>query len=522
MTPFRKILRDVFYTSSGTFLGLVMAIAKNALIAARFGTGAVYDAFMIATNIPQIISSFSVIGAHNMVPIISKELKAKSEKEAWDTINRVLGFWISVILASTTGAFLIIPFMIHLLAPGFSFPESALSSHFATILIWSSIFSAFSSLAIILSNAYQDFTLSAFVGLVNNAVVFVIVLFFATNDRVDVLPWAVFLGSVAQLLIQYRMMGHLTRYFRFRFRFNDPLFKKIFKLSIPQYIGHSGATLGIAVDRAFASTLATGSVAAISYAMTIYEMPLTIFVIAVNRIYFPIFSRNDDDPNLFSLHARQAIHFICFIVFPLSAYILMMGYPLTQMLFQRGNFNSHSTAITASVLFFFSLGMAIEGFNSLYLSMFNSRQDTLPPMLAGLVRVAFQIAGNILFVPRFGIIGIALATSLALYLKVIFMMIFAEKRLGLKKSTLFDLEVFKIFLASIAIGAVLSGPVYYYKHLSNPGFLQALTILAISFVLGIAVYFSFLLALRSSSILLIRDWGMEFLRKNLRSIQSDT
>ena len=507
MKPFGKIVRDILFTSSGTFLSLILAIAKNALIAARFGTGAVYDAFMIASNIPQIITGFSITGAHNLVPIITKELKLKSEKDAWDTINRVLGFWILIVLIATTGSFLIIQFMIHILAPGFSKPELALSNHFASILIWSSIFSAFSSLAIILSNSYQDFTLSAFVGLINNTVIFLIILFCASNKHEDVLPWAILIGSIAQLLIQYRMMGKMRLFFRFRFRFNDPLFKKIIKLAIPQYIGHSGATLGIAVDRAFASMLSTGSVAAISYALTIYEMPITIFVIAVNRIYYPIFSRNEDDPELFAKHIRQAIHFVSFIVFPLSAYILVMGHPLTQILFQRGNFSEYSTAVTASVLFFFSMGMAVEGFNSLYLSIFNSKQDTFAPMAAGLGRVFIQTAGNFLLVPRLGIIGIALSTSIALYIKVIFFMVLAEKRLKLKILHIFDLELMKIFLSSLAVGGVLVGPFFYYNHFTHPSFFQAFSVLTISCVLTILVYFISLSTLRSSSILFLKTWG---------------
>ena len=59
------------------------------------------------------------------------------------------------------------------------------------------------------------------------------------------------------------------------------------------------------------------------------------------------------------------------------------------------------------------------GLNALMGSLFHARQDTLTPMRAGLVRVGFNIGLCAALAPALGHRGIALATTLALYAKLV-------------------------------------------------------------------------------------------------------
>jgi putative peptidoglycan lipid II flippase len=494
-TSLSDILKNTSFTAVAAFIGIILGLIKNAFIAARYGTGLVYDAFLIAANLPLMIMGFALNGATNLVPILAAELKDKPEEEAWDIGSRMLSFWIILVLLFTMVALFLVPLLVHMLAPGFSDEQRALAHHISYIILWSAVFSGFAALATLISYTYHEFTTPALSGIVNNMVIIAVLASFATH-RIDVLAVAVVLGSVAQLLIQYKALAKVKCFFRFRIGFRHPVIRRVIQLSVPQYIGQGGVALSTAIDRGFASLLPSGAVSAISYGLMVAEIPITVFISAISRVYYPIFSHHANDQPRFQDNVRTAANMIILIIFPISLGLIALGTPIIRLLFERGEFTAESTALTVSSLTFLAIGLLGEGLNAIGVNAYFARQNTVTPMTAGLVRTAVLIALNFLLVHPMGISGLALSTSIASYVKLGVLIFFMRRKIGVNPQHALSGNVVKVGFASLLMAAAVA---IFSHHLASywpaPSLRQQIIFVGSSVMVGASMYVGLLFLL---------------------------
>jgi putative peptidoglycan lipid II flippase len=107
------------------------------------------------------------------------------------------------------------------------------------------------------------------------------------------------------------------------------------------------------------------------------------------------------------------------VFLPLTAVAWLFSHQIVVLIFQRGSFDVESTLLTSSALRLFAPSVFALALNELLASSFHARQDTMVPMRAGLVRVVCSTALCALLIPSLGHRGIALATTLSLYVKLL-------------------------------------------------------------------------------------------------------
>ena len=140
---------------------------------------------------------------------------------------------------------------------------------------------------------------------------------------------------------------------------------------------------------------------------------------------------------------------------------MLLSTPIISVFYERGAFNSTSTALTSSALFFYSLGMIGFGINEVMNKAFYALQDGKTPMRASVFGICVNIAlsvVSVLFI-KTGLEGLAFAASAAA--NVIGFGLLAL--LGKRVKNIFTKELFISFAKSVISAIVMSAAVMFFR-----------------------------------------------------------
>jgi putative peptidoglycan lipid II flippase len=141
---------------------------------------------------------------------------------------------------------------------------------------------------------------------------------------------------------------------------------------------------------------------------------------------------------------------------PMTAGAIILRVPIVSILFQRGEFDSRATMLTASALLFYSLGMVFFGYRDILSRVFYSLNDTKTPMINGVIALICNILLNIILVQYMQHAGLAFATSITAAITTILLFISLKKKLG----SIGTISIVKVFIKS-CIAAITMGVTVY-------------------------------------------------------------
>jgi putative peptidoglycan lipid II flippase len=156
---------------------------------------------------------------------------------------------------------------------------------------------------------------------------------------------------------------------------------------------------------------------------------------------------------------------------------------LTRVVFQRGAFDAASTSVTASVLFFFSLGLMGYGGVKILSSAFHAMQDTRTPVKVAILSLIVNALLNVILMFPMKLSGIALASAIASLVNLGILFILLERRIGGLKGAFAE-----YFAKLFAAGLVMGGFVWASWHFLT-GIPEVLRLFCVA-VLGGGIYFA--------------------------------
>jgi putative peptidoglycan lipid II flippase len=314
------------------------------------------------------------------------------------------------------------------------------------------------ALAMGVLNARKHFWAPAFAPvLLNLSIIFCALVFSsAFSEPVVSLALGVLLGGIAQLIFQGPFLRRQGIVWGFLFKPYHPGVKRIAGLMAPSILGLAVTQLNVLVNTFLASYLPEGSVSYLYYADRLLEFPMGIFAIAIATAVLPVMSEHSAQNDWVKL--RETLSFslrlVFFVTVPAMVGLIVLGQPILNLLFQRGAFTAHSTAMTAQALLYYSLGLAGFAGVRIVVPAFYSLQDTRTPVkIAFAALVVNALLGAILMQPlQHG--GLALATSLAAAINFVLLVLFLRKKMGPIGFGKIFRSLLKSLGASLVMGAV--------------------------------------------------------------------
>ena len=178
---------------------------------------------------------------------------------------------------------------------------------------------------------------------------------------------------------------------------------------------------------------------------------------------------------------------IFLVTLPAMVGLLLLNRPIIQVLFQRGEFDAQSTAMSASCLFFFALGIPFISGVRIMAPAFYSLKDIKTPVIVASFVMGLYISLSFLLMGPLRVSGIALALSISSVFNFLVLFYLLERKIGRvhKKSILISAS--KSALSAAGMGAVVW---YFFQHFDFEQmlFVQKLGILAAAVFLGIVIY----------------------------------
>jgi putative peptidoglycan lipid II flippase len=423
-------LYRAFATVGGlTMVSRVLGFARDILIAATLGSGAVADAFFVAFRFPNLFRRLFGEGAFNsaFIPLFAKRLEGDGREAARAFAEEALAGLVFVLILLTAIAEIAMPFLMLGLAPGFNanpdkFDLAVLLTRITTpYLICMSVVALLSGVL----NSVGKFVESSAVSIVLNLTMMAATLsamaMGLSNEPLAgvVQAWGVFAAGILQLvlLIDGARRNGLT--LRLRWPRMTEGTRRLISLGIPGVVAGGVTQLNIVIGTVIAS-MQEGAVSHLYYADRVYELPLAIVGIAIGVVLLPDVSRHLRAGNHAAVMDSQnrAFEFSMLLTVPAAVALAAVPTPIVQTLFQRGAFTMADVAPTAYALAIFALGLPSFVMIKVFSPAYFAREDTATPMRYAIVSLTANTLGSIalfFLFPRLGLmphLGIAVATTL--------------------------------------------------------------------------------------------------------------
>lgn len=450
----------------GTGISRITGFARTALLASVLGLTAksMADAFNLANITPNIVYDLILGGVLSslFIPVFIEYLQTRDEQEAWHVANAIFNITLVVLSIVTVALCVAAPWVIK--AQTFLAHGRAQMEADATFLLRFFIFEVmFYGLCAIYTgilNSYKHFTIPAFAPIVNNVVVIATVAIYNFYPNKYLLAVGATLGVVGMALINIPWVRRTGFRYKPVFDLKHPAVRKIGRLAIPVvgYVLINQA--GLWVVNILAAQVA-GGISAFQYAYIFFQLPYGIVAVSIITALFPTLSEQSvkkDKPRMIQ-STSLGIRTTAFIVIPASVGYAILSTPIVRLLLQRLNFGARDTAMLASVLLYFVIGLFFFSFFMLALKVFYSMQDTRTPMIIAGAIIGLNIAVDFIYFYSFKsdvmkVSGLALGNSTAYAAGTVLVWILLTKRLGGLDGKRVASSLSKICAASAVMGAV--------------------------------------------------------------------
>ncbi len=448
-----------------SILAKLLGLVRDRLLASTFGAGDILDAYYAAFKLPDLIFNTLVLGALSVafVPVFINLFNQKNENKdkvtsadgedlgPWGLTSAVINTVFLILSCLAVLFFIFAHQIVPLIAPGFSGEKLALTVQMTRIMLLSIVFFGISNVFSSVLQARRRFLMFALAPVMYNIGIIIGILFLVKWWGPSALAWGVVLGACLHMLVQLPAVKRLGFHWSFHLALKDKALRKIGRLMLPRTLGLVGNQVNQLVITIIASTLVSGSLAVFNLAFNLQSMPVGIFAVSLAVAAFPLmsesFSRND--PAMFLHGFSGTIRKILFLIIPTSFFLIALRIQVVRLVLGSGKFDWHDTIMTAQALGIFALSLFAQGMIPLLARAFYAFQNTKIPVLISLISIIVNITGSIILAPRWGVLGLVAAFSLANILQVVLLLIVLHYKVGHLDEEKILLSLFKVMVATL-------------------------------------------------------------------------
>ncbi|HEA84602.1 MAG TPA: murein biosynthesis integral membrane protein MurJ [Candidatus Wildermuthbacteria bacterium] len=382
----------------------LLALFRDRLLAGTFGAGEQLDMYFAAFRIPDFLYNILIMGGLTAVflPVFAQYFN-KNKDEAWKVAANIFNIVFLVLIGFSVLLGIFAPFLMRLVAPGFS-PENQETAVLLTrIMFFSPILFGASSLLSGLLQYFGRFFAYSLAPVMYNIGIIIGIFYFVPLLGVIGLAWGIVFGALLHVAVQ--IVPVLNSGFRWRFMLDvsHASVSQIVKLALPRTIGAAAYHINLIVMTAIASTLAVGSIAVFSFADNLQYVPVSLIGISFAVAAFPALSRSfaQNRTEEFARYFSSAFSRIIFFTVPVALLVFILRAQIVRVIFGTGEFGWEATQLTAASLGVFALGIIPLALIPLLVRSFFSMQDTRTPVVISISSVILNILLAIFFVSVF-------------------------------------------------------------------------------------------------------------------------
>jgi putative peptidoglycan lipid II flippase len=404
---------SAFLVGVGIFLSRIAGLVRQKVFAHYFGLSPAADAFTAAFRIPNLLQNLfgeGVLSA-SFIPEYARLVAHEDKEEATRLAGAVIGALALVAAIIVLAGVLAAPYLVGLVAPGFTGERRDLTVQLTQILFPGAGLLVFSAWCLGILNSHRKFFISYTAPVIWNIAMIAALVGFGSGrplpELARIIAWASVIGSALQFGVQLPMVFRLVPGFRPHLDFRSASSRSVFGNFIPAFISRGVVQISAFIDAFIASWLPNGAVAALANSQTLYTLPVSLFGMAVSAAELPVMSSAVGTPEEIASYLRGrldgGLQRIAFFIVPSAVAFLALGDVLAAILFQSGRFTHNDSLWVWQILAGSTVGLLASTWGRLYSSTFYALRDTRTPLKFAVVRVILtSVLGYIaaLYLPK--------------------------------------------------------------------------------------------------------------------------
>jgi putative peptidoglycan lipid II flippase len=455
------MLGRIFTVGGYTLLSRLTGFARDIMLAAILGAGPVADAFFVALRLPNHFRAIFAEGAFNaaFVPAYA-HLYGQSETSAKLFANRIFTLLFGAQIVLLVVAWLFMPQVIGVLAPGFSDDPArgelaiALTRITFPYLLLITLVTLYGGMLNVMHRFASAAAAPIFLNLSMMATLALAAFFPGAGYAA---AWGVLIAGFLEFFLlagDAAKSGILPRFAAPRL---DEDVRAFFRALGPATVGSMGTQLALFADTIIATFLPAGALSALYYADRLNQLPIGVIGIAIGTVLLPEMSRRltSDDQAGAMASQRRAFDFTLLFSVPFVAAFLVVPDVIMRAMFARGAFSKADAAAAGATLAAYAVGLIPFVLIRSAVATFYARKDTATPVKAALTGVAVNVALKIVLVGSLAQVGLALATAVGAWINLLLVIGFAVRAGYLVLDRALLRSVAKFVVAGAVLGTAL-------------------------------------------------------------------
>jgi len=500
LTKQTSVARSAGIVSIAVMFSRVLGLVREQIFAFYFGAGFLYDAYVVAFRIPNVLRDLFAEGALSaaFVKVFTDYQINKSEKEAWHLAGLVINALAVVMSVICIVGVVFSRQFVDLVADGFSPEKAALATTLTQIMFPFILLVALAAVAMGVLNTKGVFGIPASASTVFNVVSILFGLgfaywlsgggWFSSTDK-NAIPgaaaqWAIIgmaigtlIGGASQFLMQIPSLYKVGFRFSTVLSFTDEGVKRVMTLMTPAILGTSAVQINVLINTYFVSQI-DGAQGWLSYSFRLMQFPIGLFGVAIGTAAVPVLSRLASEGRVkdFRDTLSQSMNLVFLMTIPAACGLIVLGEPIVRLIYEHGKFDSTATTMTALGLAGYSVGLAGYAAIKVLSPAFYAMNDAKTPMIIGVASIGVNALGSYFFrewlshygvtaeTPHgYGHVGVALATSCVALINFIAMIWFMRRKIKRLNGRVIAAAFFKVVGAALVMSAVCYAS-YYLLH----------------------------------------------------------
>lgn len=411
----RRILSATATVAGIGVLVKLIATAKEIVVADVYGRSNAIEAWIVASLLPGLLINLI---AESMNQALIPTWISVHENEGGEQAQRLLS---NALLA--VGSLLVVlcaamafgaPWIFRITASRFSQVKMNLAVHLFYALLPAVVLTAIASICAAVLNAIERFTAPALVPVATSLAVIICAL--SLGKRLGV--WALVIATLAAASVQAIALISLLRRHGYRFHLHWYGIDNATREVAQQYglilLSSIVASGGLLIDQSMAAALPAGSISTLIYAGRFISVIVALLAGAISSALMPHLSmmvaRNNWDA------CRQTVRRwtlrMALISVPITIVFLTSSRQLIRLALEHGAFGPSDTDAVAPVLALYAIQIPFYVCSRVPYRLVLAMRRTDLILACGAVNLILDVVLNLVLMRRFGVAGIALATSL--------------------------------------------------------------------------------------------------------------
>ena len=410
-----KSLSKVLVSVSGiVILAKVLGFAKNIVMASTFGASIETDLITLANtlvaNTEYIITQTL---ATAFVPIYISVRGESTGVEKKKFVSNAIKLFLIVSVALTGILFLGSPIVSKIIAPTYESELSHQLAFYIRLLSPILIFFVLLSIYKAILNANERYVPGELVSVIGSMLMIGAIIGLAAKIGTD----AILLGFWLSVVISTIFLGLLSKKHWTIVRgnpFKDQHILSLLKMVLPLLFGYAMIFINQQVDKIIVSSMADGTVTAMSYGNTVSQLVVTLIASFCMVMYTRLSvnsAQGDHKQNAGFIVKTLSVVFTLLI--PITLVTVLSARDIIRTVYERGAFDARATQSASYALAGYGLMFIPYTSKSLFSRYLYSNQNTRKPVKNNVIGILFNIALSLALYKPLGVFGVTFASSLS-------------------------------------------------------------------------------------------------------------